>query len=134
MVESSTIVRLSVGVGLAGLALIFAAGMLIFTLFTRRLKRLAAGMRAFQASNFTGALGAPVVRAGDEVADLERVFYNMAARIAEQVTSLKENDQLRRELVANVSHDLRTPLTALQGYLETAQLSTTNLNSDINRV
>ena len=46
----------------------------------------------------------------------------MAERIRQQVRQLKETDQLRRELVANVSHDLRTPVTSLQGYLETLLL------------
>ncbi len=126
MVESSTIVRLSIWAGLAGLVLVFLAGVLIFTLFTRRLKRLAAVMMSFQEKNFEGATlqAVPTTRPGDEVDDLNRVFYNMAARIAEQVNSLKESDRLRRELIANVSHDLRTPLTALQGYLETLQLET----------
>lgn len=126
MVQSSTIVRLSVWVGLAGLALIFLAGMLIFTLFTRRLKRLASVMTSFKESDFTAGTLPPQPSdgAGDEVADLEQVFHGMAARMAEQVGALKENDRLRRELVANVSHDLRTPLTALQGYLETMQLDT----------
>ena len=125
MVESSTILRLSVWVGLAGLGLAFLAGASVFTLLTRRLKRLASEMMAFEKRNFEGAaLPAPTTRPGDEVTDLNRVFYGMAARIAEQVGSLKESDRLRRDLVANVSHDLRTPLTALQGYLETLQLTT----------
>ena len=126
MVESSTILRLSVWVGLAGLTLVFSAAVLMFTLLTRRLKRLAAVMMDFEKRNFEGITlkPLPTTRAGDEVADLNRVFYSMAARIAEQVNSLRESDRLRRELVANVSHDLRTPLTALQGYLETLQLET----------
>jgi len=126
MVESSTIVRLSVWVGLAGLTLVFLAGLSMFTLLTRRLKRLTAVMMDFEKRNFEGMTLEPVstARAGDEVGDLNRVFYSMAARIAEQVNSLRESDRLRRELVANVSHDLRTPLTALQGYLETLQLTT----------
>jgi signal transduction histidine kinase len=125
MVESSTILRLSVWVGLAGLALVFSAAVLMFTLLTRRLKCLASVMMDFEQRNFEGmTLPVPTTRAGDEVADLNRVFYNMAARITEQVGSLRESDRLRRELVANVSHDLRTPLTALQGYLETLQLTT----------
>lgn len=126
MVASSTIVRLGVWVGLAGLALIFVAGILIFTLFTSRLKRLAAVMTHFQESDFMGDTlpSAPIHGSGDEVVGLEQVFHDMAARMAEQVGALKENDRLRSELVANVSHDLRTPLTALQGYLETMQLET----------
>ena len=36
-------------------------------------------------------------------------------RIRQQVQQLKATDQLRRELVANVSHDLRMPVTSLQG-------------------
>lgn len=125
MVESSTTLRLSVWVGLAGLTLVFLAGVLMFTLLTRRLKRLAAVMMTFEDKNFEG-VALPARRAGDEVGDLSRVFCSMAARIAEQVGRLKESDRhrLRRELVANVSHDLRTPLTALQGYLETLQLET----------
>jgi hypothetical protein len=43
----------------------------------------------------------------------------MAERIAERMDDLEQADRLRRELVANVSHDLRTPLASLQGYLDT---------------
>ncbi|NIV97904.1 two-component sensor histidine kinase, partial [Candidatus Saccharibacteria bacterium] len=42
--------------------------------------------------------------------------------------NLKQADTLRRELVANVSHDLRTPLATLQGYIETLLLKNKRLS------
>jgi len=50
-------------------------------------------------------------RGQDEIADLALAFNQMA----EGVGSV---ERLRRDLVANVSHDLRTPLTVIRGYLE----------------
>jgi signal transduction histidine kinase len=43
----------------------------------------------------------------------------MADTIAANMENLKQTDRLRRELVANVSHDLRSPLASIQGYTET---------------
>lgn len=51
------------------------------------------------------------VNGRDEVAALGKTFNQMAM-------SVGSVEQLRRELVANVSHDLRTPLTVISGYLE----------------
>ena len=50
-----------------------------------------------------------------------------------QIEKLKEVDLLRRELVANVSHDLRTPLASLQGYLDTLLLKEGQLTPDEQR-
>lgn len=52
----------------------------------------------------------------------------MSDRIIKQVKLLKHNDNSRRELIANVSHDLRTPLASLQGYLETLLLKNETLS------
>jgi signal transduction histidine kinase len=46
----------------------------------------------------------------------------MARRIASQIDQLREKDAQRRQLVAQVSHDLRTPLASMQGYIETLKL------------
>ena len=64
---------------------------------------------------------------GDEIARLELTFRQMAERIDRQLQELQQTDNLRRELVTNISHDLRTPLTTLQGYLETLSLKNTSL-------
>jgi signal transduction histidine kinase len=58
--------------------------------------------------------------AGDEITALSRRFQAMSNAIEAQIQELKTTDELRRELIANVSHDLRTPLTSLLGYIETA--------------
>ncbi|MEZ5576653.1 MAG: ATP-binding protein [Candidatus Competibacteraceae bacterium] len=59
---------------------------------------------------------------GDEIEQLGAHFDRMAQRLQALIGSLQERDTLRRELVNHVSHDLRTPLAALHGYLETLQI------------
>jgi signal transduction histidine kinase len=58
----------------------------------------------------------------DEIASLQLAFHQLAKRIADQWRDLQEQDQQRRDLVANISHDLRTPLASMHGYLETLRL------------
>jgi hypothetical protein len=72
-------------------------------------------------------------RNGDEIDRLVSTFEAMAKRITEQITNLRQTDALRRELVANVSHDLRTPLASLQGYLETLTLKDAELSEEEKR-
>ena len=56
---------------------------------------------------------------GDEIGVLRRAVHAMQQRIAQQFQRLEDADRQRRELVSNISHDLRTPLSSIQGYVET---------------
>ena len=66
---------------------------------------------------------------GDEITQLHTAFRNMATRISQQFDALKETDRLRRELISNVSHDLRTPLSSLHGYIETLLIKNEELSA-----
>lgn len=82
-------------------------------------------MEAFTQSDFSDPVNLSShsnTTSRDEIDRLGVTFSQMADRILQQLTKLKQTDRLRRELVANVSHDLRTPLASLQGYLETLLL------------
>jgi len=95
-------------------------GLLVFGLLTRRLKRLNTEMQRVTQSRFELEPSMPLSNSGrDEIDELSNAFIDMSAQIREQIDQLTENDRLRRELVSNISHDLRTPLSAMQGYLET---------------
>ncbi len=130
MLEGSYILRVSTWAAIATLLFALLAGLVLFKLMTRRLRALALAMERFKQSDFSElpnllsqSYGRAVAsRRGDEMDELGTTFVQMADRIHQQVSLLKQTDQLRRELVADVSHDLRTPLTSLQGYLETMRL------------
>jgi hypothetical protein len=70
---------------------------------------------------------------GNEVAVLENRFIDLARQIAGQWDRLADSDRQRREFVANISHDLRTPLTSLLGYLETLTLKDERLTAEERR-
>lgn len=57
-------------------------------------------------------------------------FTAMATELKAQYEKVKTTDELRKELISYVSHDLRTPLAALLGYLETWQMSKDNLSAE----
>ena len=121
--------------GVVGLSVLVAllAGLALFALMTRRLERLAGAMDEFQRREFSArpeALAPARTRDGDEIDRLTATFREMALRIAGQLQRLRQNDQLRRELVANVSHDLKTPVATLQGYVDTLLLKDAVLTSE----
>lgn len=66
----------------------------------------------------------------DEVGRLRSAFQSMSARLVQQWQALLKKDEQRREVVANISHDLRTPLMALHGYLETLAVKDRQLSAE----
>lgn len=63
----------------------------------------------------------------DEIQKLGCAFNDMVDHIQEQFDVLQELDSRRRGLLADLSHDLRTPLANLQGYIETLAINNQNL-------
>jgi len=59
---------------------------------------------------------------GDEVAAVARAFNRMAGDLEARQQQLADVDRARRQLLADVSHELMTPLTAIRGYAETLGL------------
>jgi signal transduction histidine kinase len=131
-VQESYALRYSAGAVAVSMGFGLLTGLLLFHWLTRRLQRLSSVMVSFQQSGFTRheQLQETFKPEGDEVDRLGAGFVEMANRIAEQWGQLKEQDRLRRELVAQVSHDLRTPLAVLHGYLESLNMKQDILSRD----
>lgn len=112
-------------IGMVGL-LCLAAGLVAFALITRPLRRLTDSVRQFDMNGVPPEIPARLPeesdRSHDEIAVLDAAYRQMVLRIGEQWEALTRQDRERRELIANVSHDLRTPLSSLHGYLETLLL------------
>lgn len=141
MLEGSYILRVSLWAVTAIVLFALITGLVTLRLLTRRLRTLAEVMETFKRSNFSEPVRLvshhhidqmrPQRR--DEIDELGEIFSDMGARICHQIQQLTQTDQLRRELIANVSHDLRTPLTSLQGYLETLSLKEGTLSPEEQR-
>jgi len=131
LARSSYLVRMSGWAMAASLGVGLLAGLIVFHLLTGRLRRLTERMEAFADQTAKGEAAVPEgPLRGDEVEALSITFDRMAEQIGRQIEMLKEQDALRRRMVAQVSHDLRTPLASMQGYLESLQMKKDSLTEE----
>jgi len=78
-----------------------------------------------------GDLGARAPqKGGDEIARVAAAFNRMAAELETRDAALRTSDALRRQMMADVSHELKTPLTAMRGYIETLRMPEVALDAD----
>ncbi|MCC7415827.1 MAG: HAMP domain-containing protein [Acidobacteria bacterium] len=95
------------------------ATVLIFGPARRRLRALETAARRVGGGDLSAR--APE-RGGDEIAAVARAFNTMAGDLAARAAALAESDRARRQLLADVSHELTTPITAMRGFLETLNM------------
>ena len=117
------------GLGLI-LLVVAGVGLLLFRRLTKRLRHMQDGVAAFEQGDFETRIE---VDSTDEIGQLAKCFNSMADTLEETMEELRQADRMRRELVANVSHDLRSPLASIQGYLETVHMKDGDLDPEERR-
>jgi len=86
----------------------FIATLILSRQLTRRVKQLTAATQAIAKGNFKPFIP---LKSNDELGELASTVQQMAH-------DLEGVDRMRKDFIANVSHDLRSPLTSMNGYVE----------------
>jgi len=100
------IVRIAVALILA-----VVAGKWLSSKFSRRLDELAAGAKAFDGGNLRHRIPQ---RGEDEFAQVAAAMNTMAERVSGQIERLEDDANKRRQFLADVAHELRSPVATLR--------------------
>lgn len=100
--------------------LLLAVLTLVFSRFTARqitgpLRKLCDGTRLLRAGDYSARVD---LRLENEFAELQTTFNDMAARIEHEISLRKKSEEDRRRLILDISHDLKNPMSSIQGYAE----------------
>lgn len=127
MITDSYIVRGTLM--LLGVVLLISlfTGLFIFSNLSKRLKKIKRTVTEFERGQLNGRIS---IVGNDELSDLSVCFNRMADTLVDNMKEIQKTDRLRRELVANISHDLRSPIASIQGYLETIQMKGESISKD----
>jgi signal transduction histidine kinase len=118
-------VRTAVTVSLMTLAIGVLLTLSMVAVLTRPLIELTRAVEKVRKADFAEEVAGSMMPGwarDDEIGRLSRTFHQAFERLRAETHRVSQTDARRREMVASVSHDLRTPLTALIGQLETIRL------------
>ena len=120
---------IKLGVGATVITMLFALliGLVSIWFLTKNLRLITRTVQRFREGDLNARIKDP------EQSNIEAyalAFNEMADTIVGNIEKLKSVDTLRKELIANVSHDLRTPLAVLKGYVETLQIKKDELSAE----
>ncbi|MDN3669290.1 HAMP domain-containing sensor histidine kinase [Echinicola jeungdonensis] len=105
----------------------FLIGTLAIYYLTENLNKVIEAVRKFQQGDFNSRIQ---IQQKGEIQELANTFNDMANTISKNIQKIEAIERSRRELVANVSHDLKTPLSTIKGFAETLVLKEKELNDE----
>jgi signal transduction histidine kinase len=108
--------RLGLYIFLCTLLIAFIVGVITFFLITDSICQIAMVVKRFKEGDYSARI---VGHSKGNIGMLTSTFNDMADVIVDNIDQITATDRFRQELIANVSHDLRTPLSIMQGYVET---------------
>jgi signal transduction histidine kinase len=111
--------RLGMYIFFAALVAAFVVGIVTFFLITDSICTIAAIVKRFKEGDHAARIEG---YAQGNLGVLTATFNEMADVIVDNIQKITATDKFRQELIANVSHDLRTPLSIMQGYVETLMM------------
>jgi len=123
----SYFLRLGLGASIATVLFAGLIGLLVIWSLTKNLREIIETVRRFKEGDLNARIENPKSK---DLSVLTETYNNMANTIVSNIDELKSVEALRRELIANVSHDLRTPLAITQGYIETLQIKKETLSEE----
>lgn len=97
----------------------FFVGLTLLTWVSRRVRSLSRDMATFRDGDFEHRAADS---GADEIGRLGRDFNRLADRLTTVIAELRQSEEYRSQLVANISHDLRTPMATLRSYVESFML------------
>lgn len=103
------------GMLIAASAIAITVGILLSRTVTRPLQTLHRQTQRLETGDYTVRSW---LKGNDEIAQLSHLLNQMAEKLTQTLNALQAQETARRELVANVSHDLRTPLASLRVGIE----------------
>jgi signal transduction histidine kinase len=109
---------------------LFLCTLFIFRFITQPIKHLSQQLSTYEHSGFTQLPHIDLNGGSNDVLTLQSNVQHMAEKISTQIERLKRTDQLRKDLMIQISHDLRTPIAAQQAYLETLDIHQGQLSPD----
>lgn len=116
---TSYFMTLGFGASIITMLFVLGIGFISIWFLTKNLRSIIQTVKRFREGDFEIRVENPEK---SDLSVLATTFNEMADTIVKNMQEIKSVDNLRRELIANVSHDLRTPLSILKGYVETLQI------------